>query len=82
MCIRVRFAPIGSVPPYESDTRTIALPLGLDHERTVTAARAILSELAVTQPQFGAVCFCGEPLDLAPRIPQQRTGEQAVTHGA
>ncbi|WP_097866521.1 hypothetical protein [Streptomyces sp. rh34] len=82
MCIRVQYAPIGSARPYDAATQTIALPTGLDRERTVTAVRAILSELAVPQPQFGARCFCGEPLDLAPRIPQQRTGEQAVTHGA
>ncbi|XMN09363.1 hypothetical protein ACK8N7_26635 [Streptomyces griseobrunneus] len=80
--MRVRFASIGTAPPFDATTQTIALPPGLDREHTVTAARAILIELAVPQPLFGARCFCGEPLDLAPRIPQQRTGEQAVTHGA
>ncbi|WP_237325604.1 hypothetical protein [Streptomyces sp. CBMAI 2042] len=78
MCIRVRFAPIGSVPPYEPVTQTIALPPDLDHEHTVTAARAILSELAVPQPQFGARCFCGETLDLSPRVPQQRRSDEQV----
>nr|PPQ57096.1 hypothetical protein C5F59_10695 [Streptomyces sp. QL37] len=82
MCMRVSFAPIGSVPPFDAGTQTIALPPGLDSAHTVIAARAILTELAVPQPRFGAVCFCGEPLDLTPRIPQQRTGEQAVSHGA
>lgn len=82
MCIRVRFAPIGSAPPFDADTQTIALPPGLDVARTVTAARAVLAQLAVPQPRFGAVCYCGEPLDLTPRIPRQRTGEQAVSHGA
>jgi hypothetical protein len=82
MCIRVRFAPIGSAPVFDPDTQTINLPPGLGRSHTVTAARAVLSELAVPQPRFGAVCYCGETLDLSPRIPQQRTGEQAVTHGA
>ncbi|WP_098892229.1 hypothetical protein [Streptomyces sp. or3] len=82
MCIRVRRASIGTAPLFDAVTQTIALPPDLDHERTVTAARAILTELAVPQPRFGAVCFCGEQLDLAPRIPQQRTGEQVVSHGA
>ncbi|MGW4250445.1 hypothetical protein [Streptomyces californicus] len=82
MCIRVRFASIGTAPLFDAVTQTIALPPDLDHEHTVTAARAILSELAVPQARFGARCFCGKPLDLAPQIPQQRTGEQAVTHGA
>ncbi|WP_143675092.1 hypothetical protein [Streptomyces sp. ScaeMP-e48] len=82
MCIRVHYAPIGTAPPFDATTQTITLPPGLDREHTVTAARAVLVELAVPQAKFGALCFCGEPLDLAPLIPQQRTGEQAVTHGA
>lgn len=80
MCIRVRFAPAGTVPVYDATTLTIALPPGLGRSHTVTALRAVLSELAVPQPQFGAVCFCGEAL--TPRVPHQRTGEQAVSHGA
>lgn len=82
MCIRVRFAPIGSAPVFDPGTQTIALPPGLDRAHTVIAARAVLTELAVEQPLFGAVCYCGAELNLTPRIPQQRTGEQAVTHGA
>lgn len=82
MCIRVRFAPIGSAPAFDPATQTITLPPNLGQAHTVIAARAVLSELAVAQPQFGAVCYCGDALDLTPRIPQQRTGEQAVTHGA
>ncbi|ROQ69220.1 hypothetical protein EDD93_3717 [Streptomyces sp. 840.1] len=82
MCIRVRFAPIGSAPVFDPATQTIALPPGLDRSHTVTAVRAVLAELAIPQPQFGALCYCGASLDLSPRIPQQRTGEQAVTHGA
>lgn len=81
MCIRVRFASIGTAPPFDATTQTIALPPGLDHEHTVTAARAILSELAVPQARFGARCFCGEALDLSPRVPQQRrSDEQVIKH--
>lgn len=82
MCIRVRFVPIGSAPAFDAATQTIALPPGLDHAHTVIAARAVLTELAAVQPEFGAVCYCGEVLDFAPRIPQQRDGEQAMVHGA
>lgn len=82
MCMRVRFAPIGSVPLFDAGTQTIALPPNCDSAHTVIAARAILTELAIPQPRFGAVCYCGEPIDLTPQIPQQRAGEQAVTHGA
>jgi hypothetical protein len=31
---------------------------------------------------LGAVCWCGAPVDLTPRIPQQRRSEQVVNHGA
>lgn len=82
MCIRVRFAPIGSAPVFDPGTQTITLPPDLGQAHTVMAARAVLSELAVPQPRFGASCYCGEPLDLGSLIPQQRTGEQAVNHGA
>lgn len=82
MCIKVRFAPLGSAPAYDPDTRTVCLPYGLDRAHTVIAARAVLTELAVPQPRFGAVCYCGEPFDLTPRIPHQRTQEQTVRHGA
>ena len=82
MCIQVRFAPLGSAPAYDPDTRTICLPNGLDRVRTVVAARAVLTELAVEQGSVGAVCDCGEPLDLTPRIPQQRTSGEVMAHGA
>jgi hypothetical protein len=83
MCIRIRYVPAGLAPVYDATTLTVSLPPGLNRSRTVTALRAVLSELAVVQPQFGAVCFCGEALDLdALRVPTQRTGEQAVSHGA
>ncbi|MFJ4837114.1 hypothetical protein [Streptomyces sp. NPDC088746] len=79
--MRVSFAPIGSVPPFDAGTQTIALPPGLDSAHAVIAARAILTELAIVQPLFGAVCFCGEPLDLSPRIPEQRRSDnQVVKH--
>ncbi|MFH9610483.1 hypothetical protein [Streptomyces sp. NPDC017448] len=78
MCIRVRFAEVGTAPLFDAVTQTIALPPDLDRARTVIAARAILSELAVIQPRFGARCFCGAPLDLSPRVPQQRRSDEQV----
>ncbi|MEE1774501.1 hypothetical protein PUR34_41600 [Streptomyces sp. JV185] len=80
MCIRIRFAVPGSVPIFDPATQTIALPLGLDRARAYVAARAVLAELAVPQGPFGAVCYCGEQLDLTPRIPYQRT--KVMAHGA
>jgi hypothetical protein len=54
----------------------------LSHERCVTVVRAIMAELAVLQPELGAVCWCGEPIDLLPRVPEQRRSEQVMNHGA
>jgi hypothetical protein len=31
---------------------------------------------------LGAVCWCGAPVDMTPRIPLQRRSEQVVKHGA
>lgn len=82
MCVRVRFSSRAEPCLYDADSRTITLPNTVSHAHTVTAVRAILSELRVVQPEFGAVCWCGEPVNLLPRIPQQRRSEQVVTHGA
>ncbi|MEU7381506.1 hypothetical protein AB0A91_16190 [Streptomyces sp. NPDC042207] len=49
----------------------------------MTLVRAILRELAVEQPEFGAVCWCGAEVDLTPRNSQQQRSEQVVkTRGA
>ncbi|MBM7088080.1 hypothetical protein JTP67_05840 [Streptomyces sp. S12] len=46
--------------------------------------RTILRELVADQPEFGAVCWCGDPvhIDPVPAIPQQKMSEQVVRHGA
>lgn len=82
MCVRVHFARPESQPGFDADKRVIRVPSGLPHVHTVTLVRAILRELIVDQPAFGAVCWCGEPVDLIPRIPHQRMTEQVVNHGA
>ena len=82
MCVRVRFDPPDALPAFDADARIIRVPRHLEPPQTVTLVRAILRELVVEQPEFGAVCWCGEPVDLTPRIPQQRRSEQVVNHGA
>ncbi|QDN57332.1 hypothetical protein FNV67_20110 [Streptomyces sp. S1D4-20] len=82
MCVHIRFTSRFESRVFDADTRTITLPRILDHERSVTAVRAILAELAVPQPELGAVCWCGEPVDLLPRVPEQRRSEQVINHGA
>ena len=82
MCIRVRFASCVQPCVYDAEVNTITLPEILDHAHAVTALRAVLSELRAEQPELGAVCWCGEPVTLLPRVPQQRRSEQVIRHGA
>jgi hypothetical protein len=82
MCVRVSFASPNAIPAFDADTRVITIPRHLPPAHTVTLVRAILAELIVDQPELGAVCWCGAPVDVTPRIPRQRRSEQVVKHGA
>lgn len=82
MCVRVALVPPDALPAFRADELVIDIPTHLTIAHRVTLVRAILTELHVTQPQLGAVCWCGDPVDLTPRIPQQRRSEQVVKHGA
>lgn len=82
MCVRIRFSSGVTPRIYDADTGTITLPDRLAATHTVTVVRAVLSELLVAQPELGAVCWCGESVDLTPRVPDQRRSEQVVKHGA
>jgi hypothetical protein len=82
MCVRVSFASPNALPAFDADERVITIPSLLPPAHTVTLVRAVLAELVVEQPELGAVCWCGAPVDLTPRIPQQRRSEQVVNHGA
>lgn len=82
MCVRIRFSSCARPPVYDAEAGSITLPPPLDHAHAVTALRAVLSELRVVQPELGAVCWCGEPVTLLPRVPQQRRSEQVIRHGA
>lgn len=82
MCVRVSFAPPDALPGFDADERKITIPGQLAPAHTVTLVRAILRELVVPQPELGARCWCGEEVDLTPRIPEQRRSGQVVKHGA
>lgn len=82
MCVRVRFSSCDRPLVYDAEASTITLPTVLDHAHAVTALRAILSKLRVVQPELGAVCWCGEPVTLLPRVPEQRRSGQVIKHGA
>ena len=82
MCVRVHFVSLDALPAFDADERVITIPRHLSPTHKVTLVRAILTELATPQPELGAVCWCGDPVDMTPRIPHQRRSEQVVTHGA
>lgn len=82
MCVRIRFAPPDTLPGFHAEERVIQIPGQLPPAHTVTLVRAILRELVVEQPELGARCWCGESVDLLPRVPHQRRSEQVVKHGA
>lgn len=82
MCVRIRFNSCVQPPVYDAEAGSITLPAVLDHAHAVTALRAILSKLRVQQPKLGAVCWCGEPVTLLPRVPEQRRSEQVIKNGA
>jgi hypothetical protein len=83
VCIRVEYACVKAdcSEPYDADRKVITIPRCLPRRGKLLIVRAVLSELAVQQPALGARCFCGAPVQVAPRIPQQMRRRQ-VTHGA
>lgn len=83
MCIRVQYSCVKSSVAqrlYDADRKVITVPRCLSHADRLAIVRAILTELAVPQRSFGALCFCGAPIEASPRIPQQM--RRTVTHGA
>lgn len=82
MCVRIQFAPPDGLPAFDAEERVIIIPGQLSPAHTVTLVRAILRELVVPQPELGARCWCGESINLLPRIPHQRRSEHVVKHGA
>jgi hypothetical protein len=76
MCIRVQYTPRQQLSePWDADRQIITLPSELTAEFAMRALRAVLAELDVEQPPFGARCWCGEQIGLLPTIPQQRSNE-------
>lgn len=78
MCVRVEYSALCPTDPWDPSARVITLPATLSVASTNVVVRAVLSSLAVEQPSSGAVCFCGAPVGLLPRIPQQRTKDTEV----
>ncbi|MEV0963303.1 hypothetical protein AB0J25_12055 [Streptomyces sp. NPDC049910] len=82
MCVLVRYSTLERRPVWDADSLTITVPDGLLSSLTAIAVRAVLHQLGASQPEFGARCFCGETVDVTPRIPEQRRSQQVIHHGA
>ncbi|MEU0671301.1 hypothetical protein ABZ330_00115 [Streptomyces sp. NPDC006172] len=82
MCIRVRYAPRQSLEePYDASRLVITLPRELHEQYAMRALRAVLAQLDIEQPEFGARCWCGEQIGLRPLIPQQRRSDEVINLG-
>lgn len=84
MCVSVEYVSPSALPAFDAEARIIKIPCHLPPTQAVTLVRAILTELVTDQPDIGAVCWCGAPVDVdaVPLIPQQKESEQVVRYGA
>lgn len=83
MCIQVEYAPRDLLgDPWDADRNVIVLPDHLIEPFALQALHLLLVELDVEQDEFGARCWCGEPIQLLPRIPQQRRSDEVINLGA
>lgn len=79
MCVRVQYVTSGTFTPYDAKHNMIQVPAHLDDRYALMAIRKVLSELAVPQPEKGAVCWCGEPVGRRTGVTRQRAnGDQVV----
>lgn len=83
MCIRVQYAPLATLTPWNAARQLISIPAELELPQfALLAVRAVLAELAIPQGEFGARCWCGEPVRLAVQVPQQRRSGEVINLGA
>ena len=85
MCLSVRFAPRDEISDlWDRDRNVITIPAELSTTTlySLRAVRAVLCELGVPQAPLGATCWCGEPVELLPAIPNQRRDNEVSSLGA
>jgi hypothetical protein len=74
MCICVQYAPRHEISdPWDATQQVITIPedLGVTVLFTLRAVRAVLQHLGIPQDHFGALCWCGDEIDLAAAHPSQ-----------
>ncbi|MFJ4847607.1 hypothetical protein [Streptomyces sp. NPDC088733] len=67
MCANLQ-ASIRVTLPWNPDTRTIHIDAAHDTYTATLAVRAVLLELGYSQPPRGALCWCGQFLDVAAAV--------------
>lgn len=82
MCIRVQYAPLYSLAPWDASRQVITIPNDLLGGFALRAVRAVLAELSIPQGEFGARCWCGDPIRLLAHVPQQRRSGEVINLGA
>lgn len=91
MCVCVRTTAT-TIPRFHRADVAIDLPAGLTHGQSFLLVRAILEGMGIDQPDLGAVCWCGEQVQvraempcstLSPLIPRQDSSLVVeMRHGA
>lgn len=72
MCVQIIFGTSNCTTLWDHKSLTITVPVEHDAEHTLLAVRAVLSELGARQGRRGAICWCGEPVELPLQaIPRQ-----------
>lgn len=66
MCVKIVRSPVRVTEPLdcEPEPEVITIPAILDAEHTARALRFILADLGTPQTQTGAVCWCGDRIDI------------------
>ncbi|MGW6481261.1 hypothetical protein ACWGDS_25770 [Streptomyces sp. NPDC055059] len=82
MCIRAQYAPLASLVPWDPSRNVITVPAELVGSFALRAVRAVLAELDIPQGEFGARCWCGEPVRLLAQVPEQRRSSEVIKRGA
>ena len=85
MCIRVQYAPRHEITdPWDAARQVITIPaeLSATARRVKSAVRAVLRELDIPQDHFGALCWCGDEIDLAAAHPSQQRQNEVIHLGA
>lgn len=80
MCVLVRLCSNRVTEPWDRHRVTINIPASLPADTAIRFVRVVLAELGAEQPESGAVCWCGEPIELL-AVPQQRRSDEVIHLG-